>query len=139
MKGPDMNKTILYIEDNMDNMRVVRKLVESMGYRFIWGWSGLQGIGLYKEHKPDMIFLDIDLHDISGIDVVRHIRKAESAYQNAVPIIAVSGDTRETSIRQALDNGCDEFIEKPINLRQLKTKIEFYLNLKYPVIEGIPH
>ena len=68
-----MKKTILYIEDNMDNMRIVRKLVESMDYNFFWGWSGLQGIGLCIEHKPDLIFLDIDLHDISGIDVLKQL------------------------------------------------------------------
>ncbi len=112
-----MGKTILYIEDNPDNVLLVQRALESRGYKFIWAPNGTVGMTKAEADHPDLILLDINLPDIDGYEIARKLR-AHSDLRKT-PIIAVTANALKGDADKALAAGCDVYIAKPINLREL--------------------
>ncbi|MCX8058686.1 MAG: response regulator [Spirochaetes bacterium] len=108
-----MIKRILYIEDNYYNILLVKKILEKEGFSFYEAKDGISGIELAKRIKPDLILMDINLPDLSGLEVTTRIRSIPEL-QN-VKIIALTADISEGSREKSLVAGCDGFISKPIN------------------------
>lgn len=122
-----MSKQVLYIEDDLDNMNIVQKLLKAQGYAFLWSGNGLEGIEYAKRHCPDLILVDMNLPDINGLEVIRRLRACAKAALTYVPIIAITGNTSTDDIRKALDVGCDVYMTKPVNLRELSARVEGFL------------
>ena len=112
-----MGVTVLYIEDNPDNMLLVRRALESRGYIFKWAPNGTKGLEEVDVLKPDIVLLDINLPDIDGYEVARVLRSNEQ-YKN-LPIIAITANALKGDADKALAAGCSQYMSKPINIRDL--------------------
>lgn len=122
-----MGNTILYIEDNPDNMLLVQRALESRGYRLLKAMNGVDGIIMAEGNKIDLILLDINLPDIDGYEVAKRLRKSSKAELAYLPIIAVTANALKGDAQRALDAGCDVYMSKPINIRELWARIEAYV------------
>ena len=107
----DLN--ILVIEDNEQNLYLMRFLLEKHGFRVADARSGQQGLDLAERLLPDLILLDIQLPGMDGYSVARELRKQEG--QRRTPIIAVTSYAMVGDREKALSSGATDYIEKPIN------------------------
>ncbi|MBI3244805.1 MAG: response regulator [Chloroflexi bacterium] len=116
-----MSGTVLYIEDNADNLLLVQRALEARGYKIVWAANGLTGVEMARSQKPDLILLDINLPDIDGYEVARRLRSDETL--RYVPIIALTANALKGDADKALAAGCDIYLPKPINLRELWARV----------------
>lgn len=123
-----MPNRILYIEDNPDNMTLVKRALEARGYEFLWAATGLEGIQVAEVQQPDIILLDINLPDIDGYEVARRLRNSGKTALVYVPIIAVTANALRGDAEKALAAGCDVYMAKPINIRELWARVEGFLS-----------
>jgi len=107
-------KRILIVEDNDLNMRLLKDVLEAQGYCVAGAGEGEVAIRLARRFAPDLILLDIQLPDISGLEVSRRL-KADPA-TTSIPIVAVTAFAMAGDERRALANGCDGYVTKPIML-----------------------
>lgn len=114
---------VLYIEDNQYNLLLVKKILEANGFIFYEAKTGLEGIEKTKEVQPDLILMDINLPDLSGLDVTTKIRSIPN-FEN-IKIIAITAEVGEGGREKAIAAGCDGFIPKPIDSTFLKKINEF--------------
>ncbi len=120
-----MSPNVLYIEDNPDNMLLVQRALESRGYQMLRAENGQKGVALAESEKVDLILLDINLPDIDGYEVARRIRASgKRAY---TPIIAVTANALKGDAERALEAGCDVYMSKPINIRELWARVEAFV------------
>ncbi len=122
-----MPHTILYIEDNPDNRLLVKRALEARGYLFVGAANGLEGLDLTTNKQPEIILLDINLPDIDGYEVARRIRALNTPYTAYVPIIAVTANALKGDAEKALAAGCNVYMSKPINIRELWARVEAFL------------
>lgn len=122
-----MPNRILYIEDNPDNMTLVKRALEARGYEFLWAATGLEGIEVAEMQQPDIILLDINLPDVDGYEVARRLRNSGKTALVYVPIIAVTANALRGDAEKALAAGCDVYMAKPINIRELWARVEGFL------------
>ncbi|NTU65885.1 MAG: response regulator [Chloroflexi bacterium] len=117
---------ILYIEDNPDNMQLVQRVITALGHQFLWAADGLSGISTVESERPDLILLDINLPDIDGHEVARRLRasKLKLLY---VPIIAITANALKGDAEKALAAGCDVYLSKPVNIRELRAQVMGFL------------
>ncbi|MGQ0601684.1 MAG: response regulator [Anaerolineales bacterium] len=120
-----MTHRILYIEDNPDNMLLVQRALEARGYIFVWAGDGLSGLAEAENKLPDLILLDINLPDIDGYEVARRIRANERL--RTLPVIAITANALRGDAEKALNAGCDVYMSKPINIRELWAKVNSFL------------
>lgn len=118
---------ILYIEDNPDNSLLVQRALESRGYQYAQAPSGLSGIGAAEAGEFDLILLDINLPDIDGYEVARRLRGSSLVRLHHTPIIAVTANALKGDAEKALNAGCDVYMSKPINIRELWARVEALL------------
>ena len=116
---------ILYIEDNPDNMQLVQRVITAIGHQFLWAADGLSGIGMVKTEDPDLILLDINLPDIDGYEVARRLRANKNHLY--VPIIAITANALKGDVDKALSAGCDVYMSKPVNIRELRAHVMGFL------------
>lgn len=119
---------ILYIEDNPDNMRLIQKVLEAQGYEVHGATSGTMGISVAEEIKPEMILVDINLPDIDGYEVARRIRTSQEPKLRTVTMVAITANVLKGDAEKALEAGCDAYLPKPVNIRELHTRVEQYLS-----------
>ena len=113
-----MGSNILYIEDNPDNMMLVKRAREARGYKFLQAMNGIEGVRVAENEEVDLILLDINLPDIDGYEVARRIRSSEKKRSlTYVPIIAITANALKGDTEKALAAGCDVYMSKPINIR----------------------
>ena len=122
-----MGNTILYIEDNPDNMLLVQRALESRGYKLLKAMNGVDGISMAEGNMIDLILLDINLPDIDGYEVAQRLRKSSKSDLAYLPIIAVTANALKGDAERALEAGCDVYMSKPINIRELWARIEAYV------------
>ena len=118
---------ILYIEDNPDNMRLVKRALEAKGYVLHGAVNGHTGLQMAESVLPTVILLDINLPDIDGYEVARRIRKHRNSDVRHIPIVAVTANTLKGDAEKALDAGCDVYMSKPINIRELWARVEAFI------------
>lgn len=122
-----MTHNILYIEDNPDNMMLVQRALESRGYHLLKAMKGLDGVAKAENEQVDLILLDINLPDIDGYEVARRLRASDKRELKTVPIIAVTANALKGDAEKALDAGCDVYMSKPINIRELWARVEAFV------------
>jgi len=127
-----MGNNVLYIEDNEDNMMLVKRALEARGYRLLEAENGQQGIAMAENQDVDLILLDINLPDIDGYDVARRLRTSSKTTLAYVPIIAVTANALKGDAEKALEAGCDVYMSKPINIRELWARVEAYVPAPSP-------
>jgi two-component system, cell cycle response regulator DivK len=122
-----MTHNILYIEDNPDNMMLVQRALESRGYRLLKAMNGLSGVEMAEREDVDLILLDINLPDIDGYEVARRLRSSSKGALLHTPIIAVTANALKGDAEKALEAGCDVYMSKPINIRELWARVEAFV------------
>ena len=114
--------TILIVEDNEKNMKLVRDILQFKGYQTIEAVTGNQGLALARERHPDLILMDIQLPDINGIEALRVIRADASLART--PVIAVSASVMPDEQQKIVTSGFDAYVTKPIDLKSFIATVE---------------
>ena len=122
-----MGNNVLYIEDNPDNMMLVQRALEARGYRLLKAMKGVEGVATAEKETIDLILLDINLPDIDGYEVARRLRASPKRELSTVPIIAVTANALKGDAEKALNAGCDVYMSKPINIRELWARVEAFV------------
>ncbi|HKJ38148.1 MAG TPA: response regulator [Anaerolineales bacterium] len=122
-----MAHNILYIEDNPDNTTLVRRALESRGYKLLSSANGIKGVAMAEAEDINLILLDINLPDIDGYEVARRLRASSKRELTTVPIIAVTANALKGDAEKALNAGCDVYMSKPINIRELWARVEAFV------------
>jgi two-component system cell cycle response regulator DivK len=118
-------RMILYIEDNSQNMRLVKKMLMAGGYEMQGAENGLTGLKMAAELRPELILVDINLPDIDGTEVTSRLRQNPNF--SDTPIIALTANAMYGDRERFLDAGCDDYISKPVSKNELLEKIGQYL------------
>jgi two-component system cell cycle response regulator DivK len=118
-------KRILIVEDNELNMKLLHDVLEAFGYVPITTARGAAALALAREHRPDLILMDLQLPDVSGLDVVRQLKQDPDT--GAIPIIAVTAFAMVGDERRALTGGCDGYVSKPIVIGDFLRVVETFI------------
>ena len=120
-----MSKTVLIVEDNDLNMKLFDDLITAHGYQTVKTQDGRNAVELVKEHMPDLIIMDIQLPEISGIEVTKQI-KANDELKN-IPVIAVTAFAMKGDEEKIRESGCEDYIAKPISVPKFIEIVKKYL------------
>lgn len=121
-----MPATVLYIEDNADNLLLVRRALEARGYRVLEAGDGLTGLAVVAHEHPDAVLLDINLPDVDGYEVARRLKSNPAS--RAIPVVAITAKALPGDAERALAAGCDLYMSKPIAVRALWAALERLLS-----------
>lgn len=116
---------ILYIEDNIDNMTLVQRVLEIEGFEVIPAETGKDGVSKAIQNLPDIIITDINLPDIDGYEVTDMLKKEKKTAH--IPIIAMTANVMKKDREHVFQAGCDGYISKPIDVDELPGQIETFL------------
>jgi two-component system cell cycle response regulator DivK len=120
-----MDKTVLIVEDNELNMKLFHDLLEAHGIGTIQTNDGRNVLDLAREHKPDLILMDIQLPEISGLDVTKWLK--EDPELKSIPVIAVTAFAMKGDEQKIREGGCEDYISKPISVGKFMEVIDSYL------------
>lgn len=119
-----MAKTVMIVEDNELNMKLFHDLLEAHGYRTVETRSGIEAVELARAHRPDLIIMDIQLPEISGLDVTRKL-KADPELR-AIPVVAVTAFAMKGDEERIRAGGCEAYLSKPISVMQFLSTVRQY-------------
>ena len=118
--------TILIVEDNEKNMKLVRDILRHHGHATLEAVNGEDGVRLATEQRPDLVLMDIQLPDIDGIMALGRIRTDTSL--DAMPVLAISASVMPDEQQKIVASGFDAFITKPINLKAFLDTVQRFLS-----------
>ncbi|MBV8778070.1 MAG: response regulator [Alphaproteobacteria bacterium] len=125
------SKRILVVEDNELNMKLLNDVLEAHGFEVLSTSRGKVAVDWAHQHRPDLILMDLQLPDLSGLDATRQLKADEAT--SAIPIIAVTAFAMAGDEKKALDHGCDAYVAKPIVLRDFLDLIDRFIGIpKHP-------
>jgi two-component system cell cycle response regulator DivK len=124
--GFSMQKTILIVEDNELNMKLFNDLLEAHGYKTVQTRSGVEAMGLAREHLPDLILMDIQLPEVSGLEVTRWLKEDEALRH--IPVIAITAFAMKGDEEKIRQGGCEAYLSKPISIVKFIETIRIYLH-----------
>jgi two-component system cell cycle response regulator DivK len=107
-------KKVLVVEDNELNMKLFCDLLDAFGFQTVESRDGLKAVDLARQHKPDLIIMDIQLPEVSGLDLTRWIKDDTSI--NKIPIMAVTAFAMRQDERLVREAGCEAYMSKPIQM-----------------------
>jgi len=120
-----MSKKVLIVEDNELNMKLFHDLLEAQGYETLETREGLAALSLAREHRPDLILMDIQLPEISGLEVTKWLKEDDDLRQ--IPVIAVTAFAMKGDEQKIREGGCEAYISKPISVLSFLQTIDGYL------------
>lgn len=121
-----MRKTVLIVEDNELNMKLFHDLLEAHGIDTVQTNDGRNVLDLARAHKPDLILMDIQLPEVSGLDVTRWLKSDEEL--KSIPVIAITAFAMKGDEEKIREGGCEEYISKPISVVRFMDVINSYLS-----------
>jgi two-component system cell cycle response regulator DivK len=119
--------TVLVVEDNPKNLKLIKAVLEFSGFEVIEAVSGEEGVRLAGEASPDLILMDLQLPGIDGAEALRQIRTAQVGPE--VPVVAVTAFAMADDRERAFASGFDGYVEKPISVRDLQHQVRDFLQL----------
>src|SRR5262244_3298982 len=119
-------KTILVVEDNELNMKLFHDLLASRGLIIVQTGDGVDALKLARQHKPDLIIMDIQLPGVSGLEVTKWIKEDDAL--KAIPIIAVTAFAMTADNERIRKGGCDAYLSKPMSVVDFFKTIEQFLS-----------
>ncbi|MEW6068815.1 MAG: response regulator [Nitrospirota bacterium] len=117
-----MSKKILIVEDNEKNRRLIKDIMTYYGYEIIEAENGEEGIKMAKEHKPDLILMDLQMPVLNGYDAIKILKNDPETKH--IKIVAVTSFAMLGDREKILEAGADDYISKPINTRELPKVME---------------
>ena len=117
--------TILYVEDNIDNRTLVRRVLTAEGYTVLEAVNATQALEILKNTKPSLILMDINMPDIDGYTLTTQIKGTPGF--GSIPIIALTANVMRGDRERSLEAGCDGYIQKPIDIDVLAEQMERFL------------
>ena len=126
-----MGKTILIVEDEPKNMKLLRDLLQRFGYEILEAPDGEQGVKITMEKIPDLILMDIMMPKMDGLEATRII-KADNKTKH-IPVIALTSYAMKGDREKTIEAGCDGYIAKPIDIQEVLKTIEHFLTAQEKV------
>jgi len=121
-----MSKTVLIVEDNDLNMKLFNDLLEANGYRTLQTKDGREAMELARRDRPDLILMDIQLPEISGLEITKMLK--DDAELKAIPVIAVTAFAMKGDEEKIREGGCEGYIAKPISVANFLQTVSKFLN-----------
>lgn len=121
-----MSKTVLIVEDNELNMKLFRDLLEAHGFETLQTKNGHEALQLARDHSPDLIIMDIQLPEVSGLEVTRWIKNDDKI--KGIPIVAVTAFAMKGDEEKIREGGCEAYIAKPISVTQFIDTVRRFVN-----------
>jgi len=126
--APDraVGKTVLIVEDNELNMKLFHDLLEAHGYDTLQTRDGVEALKIAREHTPDLILMDIQLPEVSGLEVAKWIKEDDRL--RSIPIVAVTAFAMKGDEEKIRQGGCEAYIAKPISVAKFLETVERFLS-----------
>ena len=121
-----MAKTVLIVEDNELNMKLFHDLLEAHGYDIVGTRSGIEALDLARKHRPDLILMDIQLPEVSGLEVTKWLK--DDPDLKAIPVVAVTAFAMKGDEQKIREGGCEAYIAKPISVAHFLRTIANFLS-----------
>lgn len=119
-------KTVLVVEDNELNMKLFHDLLQAHGYSVLQTRDGMDALRLARQHRPDLILMDIQLPEVSGLEVTKWLKEDDDL--SAIPVVAVTAFAMKGDEEKIREGGCEAYIAKPISVTSfMKTIREFLI------------
>lgn len=116
---------VLYVEDSIDNLVLVRRVLKAAGFEMLEATSAAEGIELATRHVPDLILMDINMPEMDGLAATVELRRNPAL--SHVPIVALTANLMHDVLEKALEAGCNGYIEKPIKVDDLPAQVMSFL------------
>ena len=120
-----MGKTVLIVEDNELNMKLFNDLLEAHGYLTLKTSNGIEAIELARQHRPNLILMDIQLPEVSGLDVTKWIKQDDDLRH--IPVIAVTAFAMKGDEERIREGGCEAYLSKPISVSKFLETVRHYI------------
>ena len=120
-----MPKTVLIVEDNDLNMKLFNDLLEAHGYGTLQARDGFGVLSQTREHRPDLILMDVQLPDMSGLEVARLLKQDNEVRH--IPVVAVTAFAMKGDEQSVRDAGCDGYLSKPISITGFLEMVRQYI------------
>ena len=124
--GGTMAKTVLIVEDNELNMKLFHDLLEAHGYNILQTRDGMEALKIARDKRPDLILMDIQLPEVSGLEVTKWIKEDDRL--KAIPVIAVTAFAMKGDEEKIREGGCEAYIAKPISVQNFLETVQKFLN-----------
>jgi two-component system, cell cycle response regulator DivK len=121
-----MSKTVLIVEDNELNMKLFNDLLEAHGYVTLQTRDGMEALKIAREHHPDLIVMDIQLPEVSGLEVTKWLKEDDDL--RTIPVIAVTAFAMKGDEEKIREGGCEDYIAKPISVTRFLQTIQKHLS-----------
>ncbi len=125
-KEQAMAKTVLIVEDNELNMKLFHDLLEAHGYATLQTRDGMEALKIARQEKPDLILMDIQLPEVSGLEVTKWIKEDDDLRR--IPVIAVTAFAMKGDEEKIREGGCEDYIAKPISIAKFLDTVKRYLS-----------
>jgi two-component system cell cycle response regulator DivK len=129
-----ITKKILVVDDNNDSRELVVKVLKNKGYEMVEAIDGEEALEKAMAEKPDLILLDISIPKINGYEVTKRLKSIDEFKD--IPVVALTAHAMKGDRTKALEAGCEGYISKPINVRELPEQVKSYLKGKWESIFG---
>ena len=135
-----MAKKVMIVEDNELNMKLFRDLIEASGYETVRTRNGLEALDLARTHKPDLILMDIQLPEVSGLEVTKWLKEDDELH--TIPVIAVTAFAMKGDEERIRQGGCEAYISKPISVARfietIKSIWRCVMTARILVVDDVP-
>jgi two-component system cell cycle response regulator DivK len=123
--GGRERRTVLVVEDNDLNMKLFHDLLEAQGYHVLQTKDGMEALKLARQHRPDLILMDIQLPEVSGIEVTKWLKEDDEL--RSIPVVAVTAFAMKGDEEKIREGGCEAYIAKPISVTHFLQTVERFL------------
>jgi two-component system, cell cycle response regulator DivK len=124
-EGSGMGKTVLIVEDNELNMKLFHDLLEAHGYSTVATRNGIEALDLARKHRPDLILMDIQLPEVSGLEVTKWLKDDQDL--RSIPVVAVTAFAMKGDEERIRQGGCEAYLSKPISVGKFIETIRHFL------------
>ena len=121
-----MTQRILVVEDTEDNRQIIRDLLTNFGYELIEAADGAEGVAMAQSERPDLILMDIQLPEVSGLEVTKWLK--EDPDLKEIPVVAVTAFAMKGDEERIRQGGCEAYLSKPISVAKFIDTIRHFLN-----------
>ena len=121
-----MTKTVLIVEDNELNMKLFHDLLDAHGIGTLQTSDGMEALEIARKHHPDLILMDIQLPEVSGLEVTKWIKEDEEL--KSIPVVAVTAFAMKGDEEKIREGGCEAYIAKPISVTEFMDTVRQLLN-----------